>query len=138
MSSACLVSKHGLDEFNPKFSKGRKRQIKDVFGMDEDIDCYTNDRRLNYDILKIGNEFGGNNLGDYDDDCIQLTDYRFAEKVDKSNGRPGMQHPTKVYGEVTRPWTPVFAMLEHKYIDKKVGNCAINFIDSLPLCLDCI
>lgn len=37
----------------------------------------------------------------------------------RSNGRKRMEHPTRVYGEVTRPWTPVFALLEHKYIDKK-------------------
>ncbi|XP_053380825.1 uncharacterized protein LOC128548984 [Mercenaria mercenaria] len=127
MSNACVVSEHGLNEFNKKYFTEKVADIKVRMDDNMDYDITNEARKRKFDILKIDNDFKENNRcsGHYDEND-EFTDYGFSEKVDRSRGRPRMQHPTKVYGEITRPWTPVFALLEHKYIDKKVNNCEIT------------
>ena len=74
------------------------------FEIDENID-YEKSRKVRkreYDILKLDNDYDENNWSIYKDKCMDIPEFGYEKSVDKSNGRPGMQHPTKVYGEITR------------------------------------
>lgn len=78
----------------------KTNELKMKGNLDFEMD---NTRRGHFDILNLNSD---DNLGRMRNDCEDgfedFKAYGFEAGYGKSRGRPRMEHPTKVYGEVTR------------------------------------
>ncbi|KAL4218771.1 hypothetical protein ACF0H5_021358 [Mactra antiquata] len=134
MSSCCLVADTGLGNFDSKFkclggpytcNRCERDSAKNfVHERRKERVMNSTEIRVSQDSLGFINDLNGapqNGNTRYSSIGHRRNGFNIDDKMSQSEhrGRPSMEHPTRVFGEVTKHWTPVFALLEHKYTDPK-------------------